>query len=185
MSASADFADSSAVSKGFDIRVKQEGNKAVDIIWTFAQDKLSKPYDGFYFLRTDRIDLSPEQTWKHYIMLTTVEDAFRSLKSELGLRPNFHQKGDRIEAHIFITVLAYHLLQWCQFALKKAGLHHQWSTVLDRLNTQRLGTTSLPREHGGVIHVRQCTTATLKQKEIYEALGISSVPMKPKKVMTQ
>ena len=173
------------VSKGFDIRVKQEGNKAVDIIWTFDQDKLSKPYDGSYFLRTDRIDLSPEQTWKHYIMLTTVEDAFRSLKSELGLRPNFHQKDDRIEAHIFITVLAYHLLQWVQFALKNAGLHHQWSTILDRLNTHRLGTTSLPREHGGVIHVRQCTTATLKQKEIYEALGISSVPMKPKKVVTQ
>jgi transposase len=175
----------SRVSKGFDIQVEQQGITAVDITWTFDESKLSKPYDGTYFLRTDRTDLSPEQLWQIYVMLTTVEDAFRSLKSELGLRPNFHHRSDRIESHIFITVLAYHLLQWIQYSLHQAGLHHRWSTVHSWLDTHRLLTSSLPCEEGGVVHIRHCTTATLKQSEIYSALGISDVPLNPRKTMTQ
>jgi transposase len=173
------------VSKAFDIKVQQEGKKAVDITWTYDESKLGKPYDGTYFLRTDRTELNPVQMWQIYIMLTSVEDAFRSLKSELGLRPNFHQKGNRIEAHIFITVLAYHLLRWIQHALHKAGFHHRWSTIQSWLNTHRLITTSQTREQGGVVHIRHCTTATLKQQEFYSALGISSIPLKRKKVISQ
>jgi len=173
------------VSKGFDIHVQQEGKNAVDITWSFDETKLSKPYDGTYFLRTDRTDLSPEQLWQTYVMLTTVEDAFRSLKGELGLRPNFHHRPDRIESHIFITVLAYHLLQWIQYSLHQAGIHHRWSTINSWLDTHRLLTSSLPREEGGVAHIRHCTTATLKQSEIYSALGISSVPLTPRRTITQ
>ena len=172
----------SRVSKAFDIQVQQEGKNAVDITWTFDEAKLGKPYDGSYFLRTDRTEIDPEQMWQTYIMLTSVEDAFRSLKSELGLRPNFHQKGDRIEGHIFLTVLAYHLLRWIQHALHQAGFHHRWSTIQSWLNTHRIITTSQTKEQGGVVHIRHCTTATLKQQEVYSALGISSIPLKRKKV---
>lgn len=175
----------SRASKGFKINVQQEGNNAVDITWSFDENKLSKPYDGTYFLRTDRTDLDSETIWQIYVMLTTVEDSFQYLKSDLGLRPNFHQKGKRIEGHIFITVLAYHLLQWIQYKLSQAGLNHRWSTIHAWLRTQRLLTSSLPREEGGVIHVRHCTTATCKQAEIYSALGVSNQPLKPKKTVTQ
>lgn len=175
----------SRVSKAFNIQVQQEGKNAVDITWTFNEAKLGKPYDGTYFLRTDRTEIDPEQMWRIYIMLTSVEDAFRCLKSELGLRPNFHQKGDRIEGHIFLTVLAYHLLRWIQHALHRAGIHHRWWTIQSWLNTHRVITTSQTREEGGVVHTRHCTTPTLKQQEVYSALGISSIPMKRKTVTSQ
>jgi transposase len=173
------------VSKGFDIQVKQGGKNAVEITWQFDEKNLGKPYDGTYFLRTDRNDLNDEKIWYIYIMLTIVEDAFRCLKDELGLRPNFHHKPNRIEGHIFITVLAYHLLHFIRYKLNEAGLFHRWKTIRSWLNTHRIHTTSLPKEEGGVIHIRHCTTATLKQQEVYSALKITNVPLKQRKTTTQ
>lgn len=140
----------SRVSKGFDIQVKQGGKNAVGITWQFDEKNLGKPYDGTYFLRTDRNDLNDEKIWYIYIMLTIVEDAFRCLKDELGLRPNFHHKPNRIEGHIFITVLTYHLLHFIRYKLNEAGLFHRWKTIRLWLNTHRILTTSLPKEQGGV-----------------------------------
>lgn len=175
----------SRISKGFEIHVQQEDKNAVDITWSFDETRLSKPYDGTYSLRTDRTEMDCESMWQIYSMLTTVEDSFKCLKSELGLRPNFHQKAGRIEGHVFITVLAYHLLQWIRYNLNQAGLNHRWSTIHSRLTTHRLLTTSLPREDGGVVHMRHCTMATFRQAEIYSAMGISSVPLKQRKTITQ
>ena len=175
----------SRVSKGFDIQVKPGGKKAVDITWQFDEKKLGKPYDGSYFLRTDRTDLNDDKIWSIYIMLTIVEDAFRCLKDELGLRPNFHHKPDRIEGHIFVTVLAYHLLHFIRYVLNEAGLFHRWKTIRSWLNTHRIHTTSLPKAEGGVIHIRHCTTPTLKQQEVYSALKITNVPLRQRKTTTQ
>lgn len=174
----------SRVSQGFDIQVKPGVKNAVDINWQFDEKKLGKPYDGTYFLRTDRNDLNDEKIWSIYIMLTIVEDAFRCLKDELGLRPNFHHKPDRIEGHIFITILAYHLLHLIRYKLNEAGLFHRWKTIKSWLNTHRILTTSLPKERGGVIHIRHCTTPTLKQQEVYSALKITNVPLRQRKTTT-
>lgn len=172
------------VSKGFDIQVKQNGENAADITWQFDEKKLSKPYDGSYFLRTDRNDLDDEKIWSIYIMLTIVEDAFRCLKDELGLRPNFHHKSNRIEGHLFVTVLAYHLLHYIRYTLNEEGLFHRWNTIKSWLNTHRIFTTSLPKKDGGVIHIRHCTTPTLKQQEVYSALKITNVPLRQRKTTT-
>ncbi|MCJ7809319.1 MAG: IS1634 family transposase, partial [Desulfobulbaceae bacterium] len=102
----------SRVSKGFTITVKEHKSKATEMSWQFDKSKLGKPYDGTYFLQTDRVDLSNEDIWSIYVMLTSVEDAFRCLKSELGLRPIHHSKSDRVDGHLFISVLAYHLLNY-------------------------------------------------------------------------
>ena len=118
-------------------------------------------------------------------MLTIVEDAFRCLKDELGLRPNFHHKPDRIEGHIFATVLAYHLLHFIRYVLNEAGLFHRWKTIRSWLNTHRIHTTSLPKAEGGVIHIRHCTTPTLKQQEVYSSLKITNVPIRQRKTTTQ
>jgi len=175
----------SRVSKAFDIQVHQDGDQATDITWNFDENKLSKPYDGSYYLRTNRTDLDAETLWQIYVMLTTVEDSFRCLKSELGLRPNFHSKAFRVEGHIFITILAYHLLQWIRYHLSMAEMSHRWTTIKSWLSTQRVLTTSMPRQEGGVTHIRHCTTPTLRQAEIYSALGISRMPLKQRKTTTQ
>ncbi len=175
----------SRVSQGFDIQVRPNGQNAVDITWEFNEEKLGKPYDGSYFLRTDRVDLTDQKIWSVYVMLPVVEDAFRCMKDELGLRPNFHHKPDRIEGHLFITVLAYHLLHYIRYRLNEGGLFHRWTTIKSWLTTHRISTTSLPKQGGGVIHIRHCSIPTVKQQEIYSALRISNEPVKRKKITTQ
>ena len=69
-------------------------------------------------------------------MLTDLEAVFRSLKSELGLRPIFHRKTDRVSGHLFISVLAYHLVHTIRFQLKAAGIHLSWEGVRRELAGQ-------------------------------------------------
>jgi transposase len=116
-------------------------------------------------------------------MLTSVEDAFHCLKGELGLRPIHHSKPDRIEAHLFIFVLAYRLLNYIRYYLQKAGANHLWPTVRSWLQTHQLLSTTLPTKAGRMIHMRYCITPTIKQKEIYKALRITSIPLKRKKIV--
>ena len=172
----------SRVSKGFSVDVKEHKGKAVKITWSFDPSKLGKPYDGSYFIRTDRMDLSKNEIWSLYIMLTSVEDAFRCLKGELGLRPIHHRKADRIEGHLFISILAYHLLNYIQQHLRKAGINHRWATVRSLLQTHIALSTHLPTADGKMVHLRYCSIPTPKQLEVYNALRITSVPLKRTKV---
>jgi len=113
---------------------------AKDIVWKKKPqyDELSK-FDGCYVLRTDRLDLSDKETWENYVMLTQIENAFRSMKSSLGLRLNFHQKEHRANTHMFISVLAYHILHSIEFKLRQRGDHRTWVTIRQVLSThQRL-----------------------------------------------
>ena len=174
----------SRVSKGFTITVKEHKGKATEMSWQFDKSKLGKPYDGTYFLQTDRVDLSNEDIWSIYVMLTSVEDAFRCLKSELGLRPIHHSKSDRVDGHLFISVLAYHLLNYNRWQFQKAGLNHRWPTIRSWLETHELLTTTLPKEDGQIIYLRYCTIPTLKQQEIYRALKITTSPLRRKKIET-
>jgi transposase len=174
----------SRVSKGFTISVKEHKGKATEMSWQFDKSKLGKPYDGTYFLQTDRVDLSNEDIWSIYVMLTSVEDAFRCLKSELGLRPIHHSKSNRVDGHLFISVLAYHLLNYNRWQFQKAGLNHRWPTIRSWLETHELLTTKLPKEGGRIIYLRYCTIPTLKQQEIYRALKITSIPLRRKKIET-
>ena len=166
------------VSMAFDINVTELDGLATAISWSFDATKLSKPYDGAYYLRTTRTDLTAEEIWGLYTMLTTVEDSFRSLKSELGMRPIHHTKEERVEAHLFISVLAYHLLCYIQHILRESGVHHRWETLRARLRLHQVVTATLNKEGGGKIAVRHCTTASQEVQELYSALGLSKTPVK-------
>jgi len=65
--------------------------------------------------------------------------------------------------------------------MRDAGLNHRWETLLSWLQMHEVISTSMPKEDGGMIHLRYCTIPTLRQKEIYNALGITTVPLKQKK----
>ena len=176
--------DSGRVSKGFSISVTEHKGKATELSWQFDGTALGKPYDGIYYLQTNRKDLSAQQLWSTYVMLTFAEDAFRCLKIELGLRPIHHSKRERIEGHLFISVLAYQMLTYIRHHLQQAGIYHRWVTVRRWLRTHEVLTTSMPKENGKMIHVRYCTTVTMQQEEIYRALGICLVPLPRKKYET-
>jgi transposase len=123
-----------SVARGYKITVKKDPktNKAKSIKWSHKEtDKTS----GVYCLRTDREDLDVKQIWDIYTMLTDIEDAFRCMKSELGLRPIYHQKEARCDGHIFITVIAYHIMQTIRHKLRQRGVRFCWTTIRRQLST--------------------------------------------------
>ncbi len=133
-------------------------------------------HPGVYCLRTNLDEWDEKSLWDTYTMLTDLEAVFRSLKSELGLRPIYHQKEVRVEGHLFITLLAYHLVHTIRSQLKAKGIHDSWQTIRRKLENQQRITVSLKREDGKTIHLRKATRAEPGQKEIYSALGITTQP---------
>jgi len=93
--------------------------KATKITWIRKKDKKAS---GVYCLRTYQQDLNEKEIWDIYTMLTDIEDAFRCMKSELGLRPNYHHIERRCDGHIFITLVAYHIMQTIRTKLR--SIHH-------------------------------------------------------------
>lgn len=140
-------------------------------------------HPGVYCLRSNEMTWDEERMWRTYTMLTDLESVFRSLKSELGLRPVFHSKEVRSDGHLFITVIAYQCVQVLRTTLKAAGFHDSWAQLRKTLSVQRRVTASLRRKDGRMIHVRKSTQAEPALMAIYQALGINSVPGGTKKLI--
>ena len=89
---------------------------------------------GGYVLSTNREDLEPETLIRTYWRLAEIEQAFRGMKSDFGLRPIYHQKDERIEAHMFISVLAYYATHLIRTKLKAHEIHDSWDTIRTHCN---------------------------------------------------
>jgi transposase len=137
--------------------------------------------DGSYLLKTDREDLSADEAWRIYILLTRAEAAFRALKSPLAERPIFHHKECRVEAHIFLCVLAYHLLTAIEKTLLEAGLHTSWATVREQLKTHQVSTIVLPTEGEMELRIRKATMPEPIHQELYKQLSITPEVMRPQR----
>jgi transposase len=111
--------------------------------------------DGSYLLRSDRTDLGADEAWRIYILLTRVENAFRAMKSPLEERPIWHHKQHRVETHIFLCVLAYHLLIAIENTLLARSIHTSWESVRETLQTHQVCTIVLPAPHGLELHIRR------------------------------
>ncbi|RLA43398.1 MAG: IS1634 family transposase [Gammaproteobacteria bacterium] len=174
------------VAQHYTLRVEHDeaNDKATTIHWERSEKSHSQAtHPGVYCLRTNLVDWDESTLWRTYTMLTDLEAVFRSIKSELGMRPNFHQKEARIEGHLFITLLAYHLVHTIRTQLKSQGIHDSWETIRRKLeNLQRI-TVSLKREDGRTVHIRKTTRAEPHQKAIYDALGISAKPGKAETII--
>ena len=129
--------------------------------------------DGSYLLKTDREDLTADEAWRTYTLLTQAEAAFRTLKSPLRERPIFHHKERRVEAHVFLCLLAYHLLLSIEKTLLNAGVHTSWPTVREALRTHQVNTVVLPTD-AGELRIRQGSTPERSHREIYAKLGIEA-----------
>ena len=129
--------------------------------------------DGAYMLRTDRMDMTADEAWRTYTMLTRAENAFRSMKSPLSERPIFHHLEHRVEAHIFLCVLAYHMLTAVELTLRRNGLHTSWATVRDTLSSHQICTVVLPAENGDILRIRRASKPEKEHLEIYRLLGIN------------
>lgn len=167
----------------YQIKVKEKNRIATEVCWEFIKKKEAEErFSGTYFLRTSRTDLSEKQLWDTYITLTNIEAAFRSLKYELNLRPMYHQKETRTDAHLFITVLAYHLLISIQHKLRARNINMEWQRVRRLLSTHVRVTTAITTKEGERIYIRNSSIAESFHKVIYDALGLNHCPLHAKRI---
>ena len=160
-----------------DVTSSEDDTQALAIIWRrqpINGSMLTHP--GVYCLRSNQTDWDEETLWRTYITLTDLEAVFRSLKSELGLRPIYHHKTLRTEGHLFITVIAYQLVQVIRRRLRQHGQSESWTLLRRILNGQQRITATFRRADDCTLHVRKATVAEPAQREIYQALGISETP---------
>jgi len=175
-------------SKVYNITVTPEGDqvslktKTKDIVWE-KRDRYDAEvrFEGCYALRTDHTEMSDEEIWKTYVMLTRIERAFRCLKADLGLRPVFHQLEPRTDSHMFISVLAYHILHVIESRLRAHGDHRAWGTIREILSThQRLTIEYDYKEQEEIrrAYIRVCSLPEREHKIIYHRLGVSDLPLR-------
>ncbi len=156
------------------------------VSWTEQVEKKSAAtaLDGTYLLKTDRQDLTDEEIWHLYILLTRVEAAFRALKSPLMERPIFHHREHRVQTHIFLCVLAYHLLVAIEKRCLDHGWHTSWATLREQLSTHQVSTVVLPAIDGRILKIRKASTPEDVHREIYRVLQIPAEVMRPVKTWT-
>ena len=177
-----------SISRQYSIEVvTDENNKAIDVILREKQDRIdeSKTLYGAYVIETNRKDLESEEIWHLYMTLTKVEGAFRTLKSDLGLRPIYHQLPRRTAAHLFISVLAYHLYSAITLTLSEAGDTRSISTVLTQLKTHSRLTVMVTHNKAQVHHLRISSSPDPAQRKIYEILGVKDPLKRQKKIVAQ
>ena len=112
-------------------------------------------------------------------MLTRVEDAFRDMKTPLLERPIFHHLQHRVQTHIVLCVLAYHLLAAIEHRFFQAGIHTSWWSLRQQLSTHYVTTIVLPTSSGRILKIRKATVPEAEHREIYATLRITAEVMKP------
>ena len=165
------------ISSYYDVTVHPDitSKYAAAIEWQFKEGKARARFDGCYVLRSYGVDLPARELWKTYTMLTEVEDSFRCMKTDLSLRPIFHKKESRIDAHLFITVLAYHIMHVIRFKLRQNGLRFSWGTIRKNMRTLTRTTTVVKTKDEKQLHVRASTEPEPFHKKILRALKITSL----------
>jgi transposase len=153
----------------------EDGGEGLRLTWTRQDALFQEAADlfGCYVLRTDERTLNEHQLWQLYISMTQAENGFRALKTDLGLRPNPHQKEERVDAHVFICVLAYHLLRNILWTLEQKGDGRNWETLKRVLRTHCYTTILLPTSSGQTHRIRKAGQPEECQKAIYRNLGIA------------
>jgi transposase len=155
----------------------ETGAKVTALTWErvpVSGTQLTHP--GVYCLRTNELNWDEATLWQTYTMLTDLEAVFRSLKSELGLRPVYHHKEDRTDGHLFITVLAYQAVQALRRKLKAKGINESWMRLREIFSMQQRVTATFKQRDGRTLHVRKSTVAEPKLQNLYAALNLSASP---------
>jgi transposase len=155
-----------------DAKSKSFTYKKVDAKYQVAQQ-----LDGTYLLKTDRADISADEGWRIYTLLSRAEDAFRDMKSPLAERPIYHQREHRVESHIFVCLLAFHLLVAIEQTLLDQGVHTSWATIREVLKTHQVSTVVLPTTNGRCLRIRMGATPDPEVKELYKLLNVTEKVM--------
>ena len=167
-------------------RIEYESDRKQVSSKELAEKKaIAEKLDGTYVMKTDRKDMTADEIWRTYILLTRVEDAFRDIKSPLMERPIFHHLKNRTQTHIFLCVLAYHLLAAIEHRFLQQGIHTSWWTLRQELRTHQVVTVVLPTTDGRTMRIRKGTVPEPRHREIYSILGIPMEVIPPAKTWSE
>lgn len=167
-------------SKYYNIEIKTEGKNATEIKWNRIEFP-NEPESGVYFLRTSRVSLSEKDIWDIYNTLTQIEATFRTLKTDLHIRPIYHKTDENSDAHIYLGVVAYMLVSTIRYQLKKNNIHHDWKNIVRIMNTQKVVTSKVKDDKNQTLIIKKCSRPSSKVLEIYQALNYKQMPFKTKK----
>jgi hypothetical protein len=169
------------VNKYYDIQVEVKDGIAVSIEWSKKEAKPSDKRSGEYFLRTNYSVSSEAAVWQIYNTIREVESTFRCLKTDLNLRPVYHQKDIYTEAHLHLGLLAYQIVAPIRYMLKQKGINYSWSNIVRIMNTQKVSSVSLQGKSKKEILIRTCSRPLQEVLEIYKALKMKSMAYGNKK----
>jgi len=170
----------------YDIKYTEDSDKGIvtDINWSRIKER-ERP-KGEYFLRYTKQAIPEDKIWDAYNMTRDVEAVFRCLKTDLDIRPIHHQKDEYIEPHIWLGIVAYQVVNYIRRNLKEQGIHHSWSTIVEKMKSMQSSLVTVNNEKDEKIYVKLCTRPSKDQKTIFDALDFKNRPFVRKtKVLTQ
>jgi hypothetical protein len=157
--------------------------------FTFQLDreklKKAEVRDGHYLLRSNLVSADPAVLWERYIQLTQIEAAFKALKSELGLRPIYHQLQTRVEAHIFVAFLAYALSVTLKQRLQALAPGLTPRAVLEKLATIQMLDVCLPTTDGRWLIMPRYTQPEPDQQLMLHRLGLTLPTQPPPRIKAE
>lgn len=160
----------------------QEQINVIKIEWETNQTAVKKEKEqGVYFLKTSLKDKDEATIWKIYNSLREVESTFRTLKTDLDLRPIYHKNDNATMAHLHLGLLGYWIVNTIRFQLKIKKINHDWKEVLRIASTQKLVATSIIDDQENSVFIKKCSEPNTKLQEIYQALKYKSKPFGIKK----
>jgi len=149
---------------------------ATSIKWAIKEGVDINARSGVYFLRTSLEANTENAIWLFYNTIRDIEATFRVLKSDLELRPIFHQKDENTMAHLYLGILAYWLVNTVRHQLKKEGIHSDWREIVRTMNTQKAVTTLAQNKYDEVIMIRRCSEPNERVRRLYDALKYKYAP---------
>jgi len=157
------------VSARYKLKITEKEGKATNLTWTITENKIKDDKSkGVYFIRTNYQKTEEGELWDIYNTIREVEATFRNLKSDLNLRPVHHQNDERIEAHLYLTMLAYQLVNTIRYMLKQKGINYDWKNIIRIMSTQKIQTIKLPTDKK-VMHIRKPSNPITEARQIYDA----------------
>ena len=158
----------------FRVEVVERTGGGVDVTWEKLEEwrAWAELSEGCYLLRSNIAGWDGEQLWRAYIQLTEAEAAFRIQKSDLGIRPIWHQKEERVRAHILVCFLAYVLWKMLGQMCKRAGLGNEPRKVFDEIAQIKAVDIVMPTRQGTVIRNHCIAQPTKPQGVLLQMLGL-------------
>ena len=165
------------------VSVDEKTKLATDIRWHKEDGKHNAKQDGLgiYFLRTNLPIKDEVVIWNIYNTIREIENSFRTLKSDLDLRPIYHKNDKSTMAHLHLGILAYWLVNTIRHQLKAKGVNSNWSEIVRIANTQKVITTTGQNTFEKEVSIRKCSVPNQKLQSILDILKLKYQPFRKRK----